>query len=366
MSEAVRELLKQLGAREGLRGAGALMRGEALPVRDGYGEKGAGESAVPGAADRSLFSPSPPPHCCLPGLRAGEVHEWFGLDEVAGTSGMARKEWSVPLTLLTLLAGVAARSRRGGRVVFIGRRCWPTFQVVCAALAGEENSPRASRWGGVGAGTDTLQRCLFLEPLSVAERFWSIGESLRCVGVAAVVADASGMQETVSRRLQLAAEAGRRAGNGAGGVVGLLARPWQELEKPSWAATRWSVRAALSPDVQTRRWEVELVNKGGGRRGGGVGQVMNNERRKGWGGELAQDARPQWILDWTYQVLRGTGTLHVSPGLGRRAGAASGSPPPSPPLPSPSPPPSPPPLVACSPGSPAIRGQDGVRRIRSA
>lgn len=362
MSEAVRELLKQLGARRGFGGAGALMTGESLPWREGERiEKGEVAAGREGVHCTALPHPShSPPHCSLPGVRAGEVHEWFGLDEVSGTRGMARKEWSVPLTLLTLLAGRAARERHG-RVVFIGRRCWPTFQVVCAALEGEaEHSPRASRWGGVGAGTDTLRRCLFLDPLKAAERFWAIGESLRCGGVAAVVADASGMEETVSRRLQLAAEAGRRAERAGVGVVGLLARPRQELEKPSWAATRWSVRAAPSPDVQTRRWEVELVSSRGG-------QV--NERRKEWGGELAQEARPQWILDWTYQVLRGTGTLHVSSGLGYRAGVASGSPPPPPPPPLiPSPHSFPPPRAAGAAGDgfAASGGQEGVRRVRSA
>ena len=86
-----------------------------------------------------------------------------------------------------------------------------------------------------------LERCVFLDPLTDAGRFRGIGQALRCRGVKAVVADGSGLTPTVSRRLQLAAE--------AGGAWGLLARPPWELEVPSWAATRWRVRPSISDEI---------------------------------------------------------------------------------------------------------------------
>src|SRR4029079_929837 len=104
------------------------------------------------------------------------------------------------------------------------------------------------------------------------------------------------------------------------GVLGLLARPRHELAMASWAASRWSVQAAPSDRTETRRWQVELVSSR---------RPLEGKAGAGWGGELAQDARPQWILDWTYQVFRGTGTLHVSPGLGCRTAAAPVAAPPA-------------------------------------
>jgi hypothetical protein len=104
-------------------------------------------------------------------------------------------------------------------------------------------------------------------------------------------------------------------------VLGLFARPSKEMQQPSWAATRWSVRAAPGPPAPRAdvcRWRVERVACR-------KGQHLD-KHRNAWGEELAQDARPQWILDWTYQVLRGTGTLHISPGLGCRTAAPQGPP----------------------------------------
>ncbi len=204
----------------------------------------------------------------FPKLARGQLHEWH-LDE----KHPQRHRWPPPLTLLTALAMAAGDgNEEQGRVLWIGRRCWPTFQHLCLekpALAG------------------LLQRCTFLDPLSDAERFWAIAEALRCPGVRCVVADGGGMAVTVSRRLQLAAASGR--------ALGLLARPGWELQEPSYAATRWRVKPRESVAGRPR-WQVEL--------------------HRCRGQQVEQDAPPRWIAEWSYQVLCGTGALHFSSDVG--------------------------------------------------
>jgi protein ImuA len=65
-----------------------------------------------------------------------------------------------------------------------------------------------------------------------------------------VVADASGLPLAISRRLQLAAE--------AGGALALLARPPCEEAELSVAATRWRVRT-IGDSNGIQRWMIELV-----------------------------------------------------------------------------------------------------------
>jgi len=158
--------------------------------------------------------------------------------------------------------------------VWIGRRCWPTFQLL----------------GGLGIN---LPRMLFLDPVTDGERFWAVDQALRSGGIHAVVADGSGMSQTTSRRLQLAAE--------SGSALALLARPPWEAEEASYAATRWEVRARGGGEMM--QWEIQLLSCRGQQRG--------------------QDAPPHWNAEWSYQVYRGKGTVHLSPRVGRGAAAAA-------------------------------------------
>src|SRR6476659_311567 len=109
MSHALQQLLSHLAEKPGM---------------------GLTHSATPAPPARTADTPTP-----LPALLPREIHEWFSLDDLQAPTGPARKhQWPVPLTLLTLLAGRAAGD--GRRVVFIGRNCWPTFQILCAAIQG--------------------------------------------------------------------------------------------------------------------------------------------------------------------------------------------------------------------------------------
>jgi hypothetical protein len=227
----------------------------------------------------------------LPRFERGALHEFFLGGDLAGTAS--------PVGVLTLLATGKMQAPGGDvsaavkepnsrrefvpRVVYVGRSCWPTFQVVAAALA-----------------PYSLEHALFLDPASDAERFWAIGQALRCGSVTAVVADGSRMTQTVSRRLQLAAESlGERGG---GGAVAFLSRPLEEKEEASWAASRWEVRPVLSGG-QHSRWVLECFSC----------------RRQ----HAGQDAPRRWIADCSYQVLRGTVSFHLSADVGHRAAEAS-------------------------------------------
>ncbi len=217
----------------------------------------------------------------------GYCHEWHLMEDVGSA---LRKAWHAPLTLL---AGMALSLGEGGRVLWIGRRCWPMFQHLCAASCGATSTGGEAAEGGIAWRPGWRKRFVFLDPQTDEERFWARGEALRCPAVSCVVADASRMAVTVSRRLQLAAEAGN--------AVGLLARPWWEAEEPSCAATRWRVmpRASVAGE---RRWQVEL--------------------HRCRGQQVEQDAPRRWIAEWSYQVFCGTGALHFSADVGCGSAAA--------------------------------------------
>jgi hypothetical protein len=202
-----------------------------------------------------------------PWLVARHVHEFCN-------EACSDASWHAPLTLL---AGIASELSGEGPVVWIGRRCWPTFQ----AIRREKEDARS------GA------RHLFLDPLSDAERLWGLLEAARCPAVRVVVADGGGMDRTAGRRLQLAAEKGN--------AVVLLARPPSDFAEPSWATTRWRVWPRPSLDVP--RWNVAMV------RAAGTG--------------IGQDASRQWVCSWTYEVFRGSGALGLSAAVGRGTGTAA-------------------------------------------
>ncbi|MEM1027031.1 MAG: hypothetical protein AAGJ38_03015 [Planctomycetota bacterium] len=149
------------------------------------------------------------------------LHEWFAPPE------------SPPLCVLVDAAFRATEG--GGHAFWIGRTCWPHPRVL--VRAGED-------------GRRLLERSVFLDP-SPKDRLWALDLVLRCEGASAVVADGTGLDMNATRRLQLAAEAGR--------AWIALARPIVELAIPSAAAFRWEARADPTGDGVTHpRWAVTL------------------------------------------------------------------------------------------------------------
>ncbi len=217
------------------------------------------------------------------GLGLGMTHEWI-LE-----AGFAPGDWRPPLLLMTWLASRAAAD--SGLVILIGRRCW------------------TSAWMLRRVGLD-LATCILVEPHDEDQRLWAIDQCLRCPGVSAVLADASGLDMGSSRRLQLAAE--------AGGGLGLLARMPEEVKSLSAAATRWVVSPRVS---ETKRvsWKVELRRCKAGASWGL------------WSGTRSGSVR-EWALEWNEGPVGGgrveaaceTGGVRVAAdvagGPGRTAG----------------------------------------------
>ncbi len=162
------------------------------------------------------------------GLSPGAIHDWIA-------------EPLTPLSILAGLAGTAVRGCGSRRVLWIGRRCWPYPPGLV----------------GPGGNAALLERSIFVDPPTRDERLWAIDVALRSPAALVVVADGTGLAMAGSRRLQLAAEAGR--------TLGLIARPHRERGELSAAATRWLVSPGpmdpANPILPT--WTLELLRRKG-------------------------------------------------------------------------------------------------------
>jgi len=151
----------------------------------------------------------------------GAIHEWFD----QGSTFPGR-----PVCVLSHLAG-RALAEDGGYVVWVGRRCWPYGRLL---VHGDDRL--------------LLERSVFVDVPNDAAKLWAVDVALRCEAVSAVVADGSGFDIAATRRLQLAARAGRS--------MGLLARPPGERHELSAAATRWAIQPVVNHDRPRPRWRV--------------------------------------------------------------------------------------------------------------
>lgn len=194
------------------------------------------------------------------GLLRGATHEWLGVAESAERSG----PWRPCLTLLVHWAASALRDAGDRCVVWIGEAVWPYGHALL------ESEHRRDAGATTGDGRRALlDRSLFIAAPGAAERQWATELALRCPALAAVVADASGLDPVASRRLQLAAE--------AGDALGLLARPVSEARELSAAMTRWLVRRAPSPG-EPQQWSVQLLRCKGVQPAAGAPREWTAER----------------------------------------------------------------------------------------
>ncbi len=172
------------------------------------------------------------------GLRPGMLVEW--VDE----GGVRNAECGMPCSIRNpqsairnssvTLSLVAAREacRPGGVLVVIDRR-----QMFYP--------PAAAAWG------IDLGRLLVVHPRDRRDELWAMVQSLRSPAVAAVWAMVDRLDQRASRRLQLATQAGR--------ALGLVLRPPDARNQPSWA----DVRLGVSTE---QRAEGRGPEKGGGGR----------------------------------------------------------------------------------------------------
>jgi len=223
-------------------------------------EQIAGDHAPPPAAQLDHGAPQPWP---------AAVHEVLSDRPARG------------ILLAWALARTAAEQHRTG--VWIGRETWPY-------------PPTARRHGGL------IDNALFVDARAAAERVWAADLAARCRAVAVVVADGSGLDMAASRRLQLAAAAGR--------VAVLLARPTRELKAPTAAGARW--RVTPRPTAGDRpAWTLELLRC--------KGLQPTPARTPGSPGNL-----------WAVETNRETGALCLAPAVGERTGRPADEPAPPP------------------------------------
>ena len=238
----------------------------------------------------------------------GVIHEWFadweaapdgpGRDQILRRPREAKGEWYPPLGLLVHVATRTLRSLKadfGAQVViWIGRRCWPHAWAM---------PPLVRR------------QSIYVEAESRDERVWAIDSSLRCAGVACVVADGHGLSMAATRRFQLAAGAGR-----GGGALGAIARPPWERKDLSAAQTRWMVRAL--PTEAPPQFSSSLL---GGRRPHESVDLKADHPR--WTVELlrCKGMRPaeQGARAWTVQRHHETGHVSLVPAPADRSLPAS-------------------------------------------
>jgi protein ImuA len=170
------------------------------------------------------------------GLRVGAVHEWLGLCRPAGERS-SRQFWTPPLSMLIHVArrAITGADVQTRAVVWIGAKVWAHPPVL----------------------STLLDVSLFVRAERPAQRLWAADLALRSGAAGAVIADGTGLDMASTRRLQLAAEAGR--------TICVLARPEWEASMLSAATTRWRVTPAPVASVIARgthirrRWIVELL-----------------------------------------------------------------------------------------------------------
>jgi protein ImuA len=139
-----------------------------------------------------------------------------------------------PLCMLAHLARRGLATMPQGWVIWIGKRVWPYPHLL---MRGPD-------------GRRLLERSVWIDAPTAAERLWAIDQALRCPAIAAIVADGRTFNMPATRRLQLAARHSR--------ALLLVARPPGESSELSAATTRWSVNAVVSP-TKNPRWIATLL-----------------------------------------------------------------------------------------------------------
>ena len=172
------------------------------------------------------------------GFRRGTLVEWLGVEPGSG---------------IETLAFYAAREacRTGGALVVLDRR--REFYPPAAVHLGIE--------------PDAM---IVVHTQSETDQLWALDQSLRCLGVAAVLAWPEQLDGRSFRRLQLAVE--------QGGGLGLLVRSERARHEPSWADVRLLVEPVpLASPEALRRLRIHVLRSRGGESGARMEVEVNDE-----------------------------------------------------------------------------------------
>jgi hypothetical protein len=180
------------------------------------------------------------------GFRRGTLVEWLAGSAASGAATLA-------------LYAAAQAARAGGAVVVIDEQA--SFYPPAALALGID-----------------LEQLIVVRPAGKTDHHWAIDQVLRSRGVAAVWCAPGPSDDHTLRRWQLAAE--------SSGVVGMLLRPEQARDEPSWAELRLGVapcRAgeplSASPTI-TGRQACDAGQLVASRRALDAGQLIAGRRRR--------------------------------------------------------------------------------------
>jgi protein ImuA len=157
------------------------------------------------------------------GIRRGSLVEWHGNGRGSGAGSLAL---------------IAARQAcaDGGALVLIDRSGW--FYPPAASALGID-----------------LNRLVILRPSNNRDEFWAYDQSLRCEAVSAVWGYLPRLRGRSFRQLQISAEKGNS--------IGLLIRPQEALNQPTWSDVRLLVNP-LPSSGESPQFRVEVARCRGG------------------------------------------------------------------------------------------------------
>jgi protein ImuA len=131
-------------------------------------------------------------------------------------------------------------------------------------------------------------RIIFMDVKTEKEILWITEEALKCEGLAAVVAELSGLSLVESRRLQLAVE--------ESGVTGFILRKDPNKSTSTVATARWRISPLPTdtengmPGIGFPKWQVELLKV----RNGNPGKWVME-----WAGERFQEVKKVNVAVWS-------------------------------------------------------------------
>lgn len=167
------------------------------------------------------------------GVRRGSLVEWLCKSEASGAAALA--------------CAVACRLAGGG-----DRAGDAASTIIIVDRKGRFHPPAVLSWlGQMKAGGRQPPRLVVTRPAHDADEAWAIDQSLRCRGVAAVLAWPERIHSTAMRRWQLAARASL--------AVGMFMRPLAAGRESSWAEARIAVAAQAGGSLAVRRLRLSLV-----------------------------------------------------------------------------------------------------------
>jgi len=228
----------------GLKDAGCAVHAGQLLLPNGQriggicGEANGGGREIISSGFRSLDAVLP-----SAGVRRGSLIEWLTAGESCDASG-ATGAIALAFIIACQLAvprPCCGRARSGrsqsatsnaGTIIVIDRqgRFYPP--AVMPWLAGRQ--------------------LVVARPACEADEMWAIDQSLRCSGVAAVLAWPKRIHPTAMRRWQLSARVSQ--------AVGLFVRPENTRREPSWAEARVAVSAIAGEALAMRRLRLALTS----------------------------------------------------------------------------------------------------------